>query len=94
MAKNIYTLVSTDDVRDYLINNTELLDDDESMTSEELDKLIDRIVDFSATSGKLHDMLRDAFSNSRLFEKLLDVVDDCMYDFVSECISDMNEMGE
>ena len=34
MAKNIYTLVNTDDVRDYLINNTELLDDDESMTSE------------------------------------------------------------
>ncbi len=94
MAKNIYTLVDTNDVRDYLINNTELLDDDESMTSEELDQLIDRIVDFSATSGKLHDMLRDAFSDSWLFEKLLDVVDDCMYDFVSECISDMDEMGE
>lgn len=91
MAKSIYTLVNTDDVRDYLINNTDLLDDDESMTSEELDKLIDRIVDFSATSGKLHDILRDAFSGSWLFEKLLDVVDDCMYEFVAECLKEMEE---
>ena len=90
MSKAIYTLVDADDIRDYLSNNIDLIDDDGSMTDEELDQTIDRIVDAS-TDGRLFEMIRDAFSDSWLFDKILDVVDDCMYDFVAECILNEKE---
>lgn len=90
MAKSIYTLVDTDYVRDYLINNTELIDDDNSMTDEQLDQTIDRIVSAS-TDGRLFVMLGECFAHSRKFDKLLDLVDSCMYDFVAECLKEMEE---
>lgn len=86
MAETIYPLVTSEDVLDYLINNTELIDDDHSMTDGELDATINRIV-AKSTEGRLFEMIRDAFEGDWYVDKVLDIVDDCMYDFVSECLS-------
>lgn len=85
MAEPIYTLLTSDDVLDYLSTHTDLIDDDNSMTDEEFDKTIADIV-AKSTEGRLHEMLREAFAGDWYFEKVLDVVDDCMYDFVAECL--------
>lgn len=85
MAEPIYTLVTSDDVLDYLINHIDLIDDDDSMTDEELDKAIADIV-AKSTEGRLHEMLRERLAWSWISEKVFDMVDDCMYDFVAECL--------
>lgn len=87
MAKPIYTLITDDDVFDYISNNTELIDDDHSMTDDELDAAINRIV-AKSTEGRLFEMIRDAFEEDWYFDKVLDIVDSCMYDFVSECLNE------
>lgn len=89
MAETIYPLVTSEDVLDYLTNNTELIDDDHSMTDDELDATINRIV-AKSTEGRLFEMLRDAFEEDWYFDKVLDIVDSCMYDFVSECLNEEN----
>lgn len=87
MPKTIYPLVTNEDVRDYLINNTDLIDDDDSMTDDELDAVIARIVTES-TNGRLFEMIRDALIEDWYFDKVLDVIDDCIYDFVAQCLKE------
>lgn len=87
MAKPIYVLLSDENVRDYISNHLDLIDDDGSMSDEEVDEMVERIVERS-TNGRLQSMLVAAFMDDWYFDKLLDVVDDCMYDFVSEVVMD------
>ena len=87
MAEAIYTLITDEDVLDYLNNHADLIDDDGSVTDDELEATIARIV-AKSTKGRLHAMIRDAFEEDWYFDKVLDIVDDCMYDFVAECIKE------
>lgn len=87
MANAIYILITDEDVLDYLNNHVDLIDDDGSMTDDEVDAIINRIV-AKSTEGRLGEMIRDAFEEDWYFDKVLDIVDDCMYDFVAECIKE------
>lgn len=87
MADAIYTLITDEDVLDYLNNHVDLIDDDGSMTDNEVDAIINHIV-AKSTEGRLGEMIRDAFEEDWYFDKVLDIVDDCMYDFVAECIKE------
>lgn len=87
MPKTIYPLVTNEDVFDYLNCHTELIDDDNSMTDDELDAVIARIVTKS-TEGRLFEMIRDALEEDWYFDKVLDIIDDCIYDFVAQCLKE------
>ena len=88
MTKPIYVMVDTDDVRAYLNNNRELIDDDESMTDAEVNAVIDRIV-AKSSEGRLYSMIAEAFSYNRAWEMLSDCIDDCFYDFTAECLEEL-----
>ena len=89
MADAIYVLVDTDDVRDYLMNHADLIDDDCSMDDEQFYYMVERIVERSKT--RLREMLVECFRESWMFVKLLDAVDDCMYDLVSEAVEEIGK---
>ena len=87
MPKTIYPLITNEDVFDYLNCHTDLIDDDNSMTDDELDAVIARIV-AKSTEGRLRGMIVEALAGDWYFDKVLDVIDDCMYDFVAQCLKE------
>lgn len=90
MAKEIYTLVDTDYVRSCVEFFIDMDGDANEMPPDDLEKLIDRIV-ADSTDGRLREMLEDDFRYSKTFDRLLDIIEDCIRDFMRGCINRYKE---
>ena len=78
-----HTLIDTDYIEDYLRELPDLLpfiDVDDPR----FDDVVDRIIDSAVDGNRFRNRLRDAVCSSDLWERITDLVDDVLIDFIHE----------